>query len=56
MDEPYLEKYKKEINGRQLTGDFTLEELTEGKTVPPGYIFVVGDNRSGAGIVDILVL
>ena len=29
VDEPYLEKYKKEINGRQLTGDFTLEELTK---------------------------
>ena len=31
VDEPYLEKYKKEINGRQLTGDFTLEELTKEK-------------------------
>ncbi len=48
VDEPYLEKYKKEINGRQLTGDFTLEELTKEKTVPPGYIFVVGDNRLGS--------
>ena len=48
IDEPYLEKYKKEINGRQLTGDFTLEELTKEKLVPPGFIFVVGDNRLGS--------
>ncbi|AFU11778.1 MULTISPECIES: signal peptidase I [Bacillus] len=48
IDEPYLEKYKKEINGRQLTGDFTLEELTKEKVVPAGHIFVIGDNRLGS--------
>ena len=36
IDEPYLEKYKKEINGRQLTGDFTLEELTKESWCHPG--------------------
>ena len=34
VDEPYLETYKKEIDGRQLTGDFKLEELTKEKSVP----------------------
>lgn len=48
VDEPYLETYKKETNGRQLTGDFKLEELTKEKFVPPGSIFVVGDNRLGS--------
>ena len=31
VDEPYLEKYKKEINGRQLTGDFYARRVNEGK-------------------------
>lgn len=48
VDEPYLETYKKETNGRQLTGDFKLEELTKERFVPPGSIFVVGDNRLGS--------
>ncbi|MFJ8530109.1 signal peptidase I [Bacillus sp. NPDC094106] len=48
MDEPYLETYKQQAEGHQLTGDFTLEELTREKVVPKGYIFVLGDNRLGS--------
>lgn len=45
VDEPYLEKYKKEALGMQITEDFTLEEITGMKTVPEGKLFVLGDNR-----------
>ncbi|MDG5470269.1 signal peptidase I [Jeotgalibacillus sp. ET6] len=45
IDEPFLENYKRELNGEILTGDFTLEELTGEQKVPPGEIFVLGDNR-----------
>ena len=48
IEEPYLDAYKKQIHGRQLTGDFTLEELTNEKVVPQGFIFVIGDNRLGS--------
>jgi signal peptidase I len=43
--EPYLDEYKKQLSGGQLTPDFTLEEITGKKTVPEGYVFVLGDNR-----------
>ncbi|MEI4831496.1 MULTISPECIES: signal peptidase I [Bacillus] len=48
IEEPYLDVYKKQTHGRQLTGDFTLEELTDEKVVPKGFIFVLGDNRLGS--------
>ncbi|WP_242142212.1 MULTISPECIES: signal peptidase I [unclassified Bacillus cereus group] len=48
VKEPYLETYKEQVKGRQLTGDFKLEELTKKKVVPKGYIFVLGDNRLGS--------
>lgn len=47
-DEPYLEKYKANMNGQPLTGDFTLEEVTGGKTVPKNQLFVMGDNRQNS--------
>lgn len=43
--EPYLEKFKEEMVGTKLTGDFTLEEITGEQTVPEGKVFVLGDNR-----------
>ena len=43
--EPYLDQYKKNLNGRSFTGDFTLKEITGKTVVPSGYIFVEGDNR-----------
>ncbi|MGE8206295.1 signal peptidase I [Heyndrickxia sp. NPDC080065] len=44
--EPYLKEKKKEIAPMQkLTEDFTLEEYTQKKKIPKGYLFVLGDNR-----------
>lgn len=43
--EPYLDKYKKQLVDGPLTEPFTLEEITGKKTVPKGYLFVMGDNR-----------
>ncbi len=50
FEEPYLEEYKKQFQGNNLTGDFNLEELTEEKAevVPEGKLFVMGDNRRGS--------
>ncbi|GKV55611.1 signal peptidase I [Sporosarcina sp. NCCP-2222] len=44
-DEPYLDEYKKTVTDGPLTEDFTLEEKIDRKTVPEGYVFVMGDNR-----------
>ncbi|MBB3867912.1 signal peptidase I [Parageobacillus toebii NBRC 107807] len=44
-EEPYLEEYKKQVVDGPWTEPFTLEELTGRKTVPKGYLFVMGDNR-----------
>jgi signal peptidase I len=45
-NEPYLEKYKKTLNGGTLTGSFTLKETAVGSnTVPKDCLFVMGDNR-----------
>lgn len=45
VDEPYLEENKKEVPSANLTGNFTLEELTQESQVPEGMLFVMGDNR-----------
>ncbi|MGG3451700.1 signal peptidase I [Domibacillus aminovorans] len=45
--EPYLDENKKSLMiGQKLTADFTLAELTAHDTVPDGYLFVLGDNRT----------
>lgn len=46
--EPFLDVYKQKAKGVQLTGDFTLKELTGENTVPEGKLFVLGDNRLGS--------
>lgn len=44
-EEPYLDEYKKNVEG-PLTEDFTLEQTyAETETVPEGELFVMGDNR-----------
>lgn len=43
--EPFLNVYKRKLAGRQLTGDFTLAEITGKSRVPKGELFVLGDNR-----------
>ncbi|MBE4906698.1 signal peptidase I [Bacillus luteolus] len=48
IDEPFLSPYKNNLIGGNLTGDFSLEEITGQKQVPPGHIFVIGDNRLGS--------
>lgn len=45
LPEPYLEQYKSEISEGTLTGDFTLEDITQENEIPEGFIFVMGDNR-----------
>lgn len=45
-DEPYLDKYKAQINEGTLTEDFTLQDIDPKlKVIPEGYVFVMGDNR-----------
>ena len=48
FEEPFLEKYRAKIFNSTLTGDFTLEDVTDKKKVPKGKLFVLGDNRLGS--------
>lgn len=46
VPEPYLDQYKKQLtDGGPLTQSFNLKEVTGRDTVPPGQLFVMGDNR-----------
>lgn len=44
VNEPFL-PLKDNSNVTKLTGNFTLEEITNDTKIPKGYIFVIGDNR-----------
>lgn len=48
VEEPFLEKYRAEIFGGALTGNFDLEEVTGEQIIPEGKLFVLGDNRRGS--------
>ncbi|MGM7700095.1 signal peptidase I [Pseudalkalibacillus sp. Hm43] len=46
VEEPYLERFREDLQqGSQLTGDFTLKDITKKERVPEGTVFVLGDNR-----------
>jgi signal peptidase I len=44
-DEPYLDRFKKDLGLGKLTGDFKLMHVTGTSRVPKGHVFVLGDNR-----------
>jgi signal peptidase I len=44
VNEPFL-PLKDNSHVTKLTGNFTLEEITNDTKIPKGYIFVIGDNR-----------
>ncbi|MCU9612481.1 signal peptidase I [Caldibacillus lycopersici] len=48
FNEPYLDKFKKQVTDGLLTKNFTLQELTGQMQVPEGYLFVLGDNRKNS--------
>ncbi|MDI2589692.1 signal peptidase I [Psychrobacillus sp. NEAU-3TGS] len=46
IEEPFLSSYEAYINTEtNFTENFDLQKLTGTKTVPPGKLFVLGDNR-----------
>jgi signal peptidase I len=45
IEEPYLNKYKKQIETGTLTEDFTLENLFGIKRIPKDEYWLMGDNR-----------
>ncbi|MGE7182487.1 signal peptidase I [Peribacillus sp. NPDC006672] len=47
-EEPYLDKYKKQMAGVPLTGSFKLEDITGSMTVPDNQLFLMGDNRQNS--------
>ncbi|MBD8026161.1 signal peptidase I [Ureibacillus sp. Re31] len=44
-EEPYVNRETDNPFQRRVTENFTLEDYTGEKTVPEGYLFVLGDNR-----------
>jgi signal peptidase I len=46
VEEPYLDSFKEQLaEGQELTGDFTLDDVTGQVKVPENHVFVLGDNR-----------
>lgn len=48
LNEPYLDLSIGE-EGKNFTEDFSLWDVTGEQEVPPGYVFVLGDNRPHSG-------
>jgi signal peptidase I len=48
VNETFLSSYKLKLVGGNLTGDFTLEEVTGETVIPEDSYFVLGDNRLGS--------
>ena len=48
VKEKFISEEKDSDLKNNLTGDFTLFDLTGQETVPEGHVFVIGDNRLGS--------
>jgi signal peptidase I len=48
VEEPYLNKYKQQVEAGTLTEDFTLESLFGIKRLPKDEYWLMGDNRRGS--------
>ncbi|MBM7659840.1 signal peptidase I [Bacillus mesophilus] len=48
IEETFLEKTGGDFSYYKEISDFTLQDITGEETVPPGMIFVIGDNRLGS--------
>ncbi|MED4016804.1 signal peptidase I [Sutcliffiella cohnii] len=48
INENFIKEQKDNMIRNNLTGNFTLKDLTGEEVVPKGHLFVIGDNRLGS--------